>query len=281
MSWGDAWLHMFTTMSLGGLSSYDASFSAFQSPLLEWTCVVFMMLASGSFALYFAAFIHGSLGVVVRDHEWCSTMMLLILAGLLVTLILLVRGVVSDPLDALRLAFFNLVSIASTTGFATTDYTQWPIFIPVFMLMLSGVTTSAGSTGAGIKMARLIILFKQTQREIFRLLHPRAVHPLLIGGESIRNDVVFSMLAFLLVYGGTVLVMTFSLLLFDRSLDIAFSAVVASINNTGPGLGAIGPAGNYSLFSTPELLILSLAMILGRLEILAFFAIFTPEFWRQ
>jgi trk system potassium uptake protein TrkH len=89
------------------------------------------------------------------------------------------------------------------------------------------------------------------------------------------------MLAFLLVYGGTVLVMTFSLLLFDRSLDIAFSAVVASINNTGPGLGAIGPAGNYSLFSTPELLILSLAMILGRLEILAFFAIFTREFWRQ
>jgi trk system potassium uptake protein TrkH len=281
MSWGDAWLHMFSTMSLGGLSSYDASFAAFESPLLEWICVLFMMLASGSFALYFAAIIRGSMAVVLRDHEWRATMILLTGASLLVSLILLFRGVVSDPFDALRLGFFNLVSIASTTGFATTDFSQWPVFIPVFMLMLSGVATSAGSTGAGIKMARLLILLGQTQREIFRLLHPRAIHPLVIGGGAVRNDVVFSMLAFLLVYGATVLVMTFLLLLFDRSLDTAFSAVVASINNTGPGLGEIGPAGNYSIFSTPELYLLSLAMILGRLEILAFIAIFTREFWRQ
>lgn len=281
MSWGDAWLHMFTTMSLGGLSSYDASFGAFQSPLLEWICVVFMMLASGSFALYFAATIRGSVGVVLRDTEWRATMLILAASSLLVTLTLLMRGVVSDPLEALRLATFNLVSIASTTGFATTDFSQWPVFAPVFMLMLSGVATSAGSTGAGIKMARLMILLKQTQREVFRLLHPRAVHPLMMGGEAVRNDVVFSMLAFLLVYGATVLAMTFSLLLFDRSLEVAFSAVVASINNTGPGLGEIGPAGNFSIFSTPELLILSLAMILGRLEILTFLVIFTREFWRQ
>lgn len=281
MSWGDAWLHMFATMSLGGLSSYDASFGAFQSPLLEWICVVFMMLASGSFALYFAATIRGSVGVVLRDTEWRATMLILAASSLLVTLTLLMRGVVSDPLEALRLATFNLVSIASTTGFATTDFSQWPVFAPVFMLMLSGVATSAGSTGAGIKMARLMILLKQTQREVFRLLHPRAVHPLMMGGEAVRNDVVFSMLAFLLVYGATVLAMTFSLLLFDRSLEVAFSAVVASINNTGPGLGEIGPAGNFSIFSTPELLILSLAMILGRLEILTFLVIFTREFWRQ
>jgi trk system potassium uptake protein TrkH len=149
------------------------------------------------------------------------------------------------------------------------------------MLLLSGVATSAGSTGAGIKMARLVILTQQARREIFRLLHPRAVHPLVINGETVRNEVVFSVMAFMLVYGGTVLMMTFLLLLADNSLDVSFSAVVACINNMGPGLGEIGPAGNFSGFDAVELLVLSLAMILGRLEMMAFLAIFSLEFWRE
>jgi trk system potassium uptake protein TrkH len=149
------------------------------------------------------------------------------------------------------------------------------------MLLLSGVATSAGSTGAGIKMARLVILLKQVQRETLRLLHPRAVHPLIINGESVRNETVFSVMAFMLVYGGSVLLMTLVLLLTDNNLVTAFSAVVACINNMGPGLNEIGPAGNFTVFDSFELLVLSLAMILGRLEIMAFLAIFTFEFWKE
>lgn len=281
MSWGDAWLHMFTTMSLGGLSSYDASFGAFQSPLLEWICIFFMFVASGSFALYFVAIVRRDPRLVVIDPEWKGSMLLMLVASLMVAAILIGRDVISDPLEAVRAALFNVVSVASTTGYSTTDFSQWPVFAPVFMLLLSGVATSAGSTGAGIKMARLVILTKQVQREIFRLLHPRAVHPLVIGGESVRNEVVFSVMAFMLVYGGSVLLMTFLLLLTDNSLDVSFSAVVACINNMGPGLEEIGPAGNFSGFSSFELMVLSLAMVLGRLEMMAFLAIFTPAFWRE
>jgi trk system potassium uptake protein TrkH len=281
MSWPDAWLHMFSTMSLGGLSSYDASFGAFQSPTLEWICIFFMFVASGSFALYFVAIVRRDFRLVARDPEWQGSMLLMLLSSLLVAGLLIFRSVIEDPAVALRTALFNVVSVASTTGYSTADFSQWPVFAPVFMLLLSGVATSAGSTGAGIKMARLVILTQQARREIFRLLHPRAVHPLVINGETVRNEVVFSVMAFMLVYGGTVLMMTFLLLLADNSLDVSFSAVVACINNMGPGLGEIGPAGNFSGFDAVELLVLSLAMILGRLEMMAFLAIFSLEFWRE
>ncbi len=194
---------------------------------------------------------------------------------------LLVHGVVEDPLEALRMATFNTVSMGSTTGYSTTDYNQWPIFAPVLMLLLSGVATSAGSTGAGIKMARLVILVKQTRREIMRMLHPRVVDPLIIDGELVANRTIFAVLAFMLVYGGTILGLTFILLLTNMPLDTAFSAIVASVNNAGPGLNEIGPAGNYASLSEFQINICSLAMILGRLEMMSFLAIFTFEFWRE
>ena len=161
------------------------------------------------------------------------------------------------------------------------DYTTWPIFAPVLILMLSGVATSAGSTGAGIKMARLIILIKQTRREVMRMLHPRAVNPLMINGEPVANGVIFAALAFMLVYGGTILVLTGLLLLTDMPLDTAFSAIIATVNNAGPGLNEIGPAGNFSGLTALQLNICSAAMILGRLEMMSILAIFTVEFWRE
>jgi len=149
------------------------------------------------------------------------------------------------------------------------------------MLLLSGVATSAGSTGAGIKMARLVILIKQTRREIMRMLHPRVVDPLMVNGKPVANRTIFSVLAFMLVYGGTVLVLTFILLLTDMPLDTAFSAIVASVNNAGPGLNEIGPSGNYAGLSAFQVNVCSIAMILGRLEMMTFLAIFTFEFWRD
>lgn len=281
MTWGDAWLHMFSTMSLGGLSSYDDSFGHFQSPLLEWIAIVFMLIASGSFALYFVALSKRKVLLVFRDPEWIGTLILLLGCSMAITMLLLAHEVYVDPLEALRVATFNTVSIGSTTGYSTVDYNQWPIFAPVLMLLLSGVATSAGSTGAGIKMARLIILIKQTRREIMRMLHPRVIDPLMVNGEPVANRTIFAVLAFMLVYGGTILTLTFVLLLTDMPLDTAFSAIVASVNNMGPGLNEIGPAGNYAGLTDFQVNVCSVAMILGRLEMMSFLAIFTFEFWKE
>ena len=281
MSWGDAWLHMFSTMSLGGLSSHDDSFGYFQSPALEWVAIFFMLIASGSFALYFVALSKRRVLLVFRDPEWIGTLFLLLGSSLLIAFILLLHNVYDDPMQALRIAIFNTVSIGSTTGYSTADYNQWPIFAPVLMLLLSGVATSAGSTGAGIKMARLVILIKQTRREITRMLHPRVIDPLMVNGEPVANRTIFAVMSFMLVYGATVLLLTFVLLLTDMPLDTAFSAIVASVNNTGPGLNEIGPSGNYAGLTEFQINVCSIAMILGRLEMMSFLAIFTFEFWRD
>jgi trk system potassium uptake protein TrkH len=219
--------------------------------------------------------------IIIRDPEWIGTLFLLMGSSVLVALVLTVHGVYDDPLQALRVAMFNTVSIGSTTGYSTTDYNQWPIFAPVMMLLLSGVATSAGSTGAGIKMARLIILIKQARREITRMLHPRVIDPLMVNGEPVANRTIFSVMSFMLVYGATILSLTFILLLTDMPLDTAFSAIVASVNNTGPGLNEIGPSGNYAGLTVSQINVCSIAMILGRLEMMSFLAIFTLEFWRD
>lgn len=281
MGWADAWVHMFTTMSLGGLSSHDESFAHFNSPTLEWIAIFFMLIASGSFALYFVALMKRRAGIIFRDPEWLGSIGLMVFASMAIFAVLAANGTFSMSLDVYRMVLFNTVSIASTTGYATTDYTQWPIFAPILMLMLSGIATSAGSTGAGIKMARLVILVKQTRREIFKMLHPRAVSPLVINGDMVANKTVFAVLAFMLVYGGTIIALTFLLLLTNLSFDTAFSAIVACVNNAGPGLNEVGPAGNYAGLTDFQVSICSIAMILGRLEMMSFLAVFTVSFWRD
>ena len=277
----DAWMHMFTTMSLGGLSSHDASFGHFQSPRLEWIGIAFMLVASCNFALYFIALHKRSAARIWQDLEYRWTMAIMVGSSGLVAALLYARGVYSDPMEALRTASFNVVSIASTTGFASTDYNLWPRFAPVFMLLLSGVATSAGSTGAGLKMIRVIIVFKQAMRELARVAHPRAVSPVMIGGERVAPETVSACIAFMMVYGVVIIALTSLLLLSDLNFDAAFSAVVASVNNTGPGLNEVGPASNYKGLSDYQKWVCSFAMMLGRLEILTFLVMLSPSFWRR
>jgi trk system potassium uptake protein TrkH len=276
----DALMHMFSTVSLGGLSSHDQSFGYFQSPLLEAICIVFMLVASCNFALYFVAIRKGHWRDFWNDPELRATLFTLVGGGLLVAGLLWVKGVYA-PLDALRHGMFNLVSMASTTGYATVDYLGWPVFAPVFMLLLSGVATSAGSTGCGIKMVRMLILIKQARREMNRLVHPRAVQPVRLGDAVVDNRVIFSVLAFMLVYGATIFGLSMVLLLTDLDPVTAFSAVLASVNCAGPGLGGVGPASNFAVLTDFQLWVCTLAMLLGRLEILSFMALLTPAFWRR
>jgi trk system potassium uptake protein TrkH len=277
----DAAMHMFTTMSLGGLSPYDASFGQFRSPLLEWIAVVFMVVASINFALYFLVLRKRTIGVLFTDTEARGTLIVMVGSVLIVAVYLLWQGVYSDPLVALRYSAFNVVSIASTTGYATTDFNQWPSFAPWFMLMLCGMATSAGSTGAGIKMIRFIVLVKQARREMLRALHPAVVSPVRIRDAVVENNVIFAVLAFMLMYGTTVIALTFLLTISGLDVISAFSAVVASINNTGPGLNQVGPATNYGALNDFETWICTAAMLLGRLEMMSVFVLFTAAFWRK
>ena len=281
MTWLDAWAHMFTTLSLGGLSTHDASFGFFNSPLLEWIAIVFMLLASCNFALYFVALVKRQPLKVLRDPEWRASIGLLVGVSLMIAALLWFKGHPADLADIIRMSLFNVISIGSTTGYATVDYTQWPVFAPIVMIILSGIATSAGSTGAGIKMARLVILIKQARREMRAIIHPRAVQPVTLAGHPVDNRTIFSVLGFMLMYGGTIIVLTLLLLLTDMPFETAFSAVVASVNNMGPGLNEVGPAGNYASLSATQLWICTLAMLLGRLEILSFLVILTPGFWRK
>lgn len=280
MSPVDALMHMFATVSLGGMSSHDASLGYFQSVWLELVALVFMLLASCNFALYFVALRKGHWRGFWRDPEMQATLVALLGGGLLVAVLLWAKDVYS-PLDALRHGVFHVVSVATTTGFATVDYLHWPVLAPVFMLMLSGVATSAGSTGGGIKMVRMLILVKQARREMTRLVHPHAVQPVRLGGAVVESGAIFSIMAFMLVYGGTVIVLSMVLLLTDLDPITAISAAIASVNCVGPGMGGVGPSGNYTTLTNFQLWVCTLGMLLGRLEILSFMALLTPAFWRR
>jgi len=174
-----------------------------------------------------------------------------------------------------------MVSMATTTGFVTADFSLWPVFVAMWMLFLSCVIPITGSTGGGIKLFRALIMIKQFYREMFVLVHPAAVAPLKIAGHVVSNRVVNSVLAFIFVYFMTVVVLTFSLLATGMDLITALTGTVASINNAGPGLGQVGPATNYGSLSDLQTWIFTLAMFLGRIELFTFLILFTRSFWRK
>jgi trk system potassium uptake protein TrkH len=281
MSWLDAVVHSFTTMSLGGFSTHDASYGFFNSPLLEAITIVFMLIAGMNFATHFLALSKRSFEPYQRD--WEARWFLVALTGgtLLIAVFLWLNGVYPALATALRHAAFNVVSIGTTTGYASTDYNTWPIFAPMLMLLLCATASSAGSTGGGIKMIRTQLLLLQGWRELSRMLHPNAVIPVKLGDQVIPNKVLFSVLAFMALYGSSIIVMTMLLLFSGLDLITAFSAVIACITSTGPGLNQVGPATTYEVLTDIQIWILSLAMLLGRLEIFTVMVIFTPAFWRK
>jgi trk system potassium uptake protein TrkH len=281
MGWADAFMHMCSTMGLGGFSSHDASFGAFGSAAIEAVAIVFMLLAGINFALYFLVWRRRSLRAVLRDVEARAFLALMVLSVLGIALFLTAQGTYPTFAQSLRHAAFNVVSVATTTGFASVDYAQWPIFAPVFMLLLCCFATCAGSTGGGIKMSRAILLVKQARRELTRIMHPRSVNPVTLGQVVVSPSVMASVLAFMLIYGGTLIGMTLLLLLSGLDVVTAFTAVVACINNTGPGLGQVGPAGNFQGLSDFQTWVCTATMLLGRLELLSVLVLFTPAFWRK
>ena len=199
----------------------------------------------------------------------------------LVTALLVVDGTYQTTIEGLRHSVFNVVSIATTTGFVTEDYEKWAPLIAPLLLLLSCITCSTGSTGGGIKMFRTLLLVRQARRELKLLVHPSAVMPIRIGGQSIPDRIVYSVLAFIFLYFIVVVALTFAMLLTGLDLVSSLSAVLGSINNMGPGMGKIGPAFNFSVLSDAQTWICTAAMLLGRLETFSVLVLLTPTFWRK
>jgi trk system potassium uptake protein TrkH len=281
MNWFDAVVHSFTTLSLGGFSSHDASFAYFNSPAIEATAILFMILGGVNFGTHFLAFRKVSLAPYRTDPEARVYLTLLAASVFGIAYFLLANHVYASFWTALRHSAFNVVSIATTAGFVGADFNQWPIFAPVWMLFLCCFATCSGSTGGGIKMIRAELMVRQAAREIMSIIHPRAYIPLKLAGQRIENHIIFAVLAFMLIWGGSVIAMT--MLLTASGLDVisAFSAVIACLCNTGPGLNQVGPAATYASLNDFQIWICTVAMLIGRLELLTLFIVFTPAFWRK
>jgi len=281
MNWFDAICHAFSVLSLGAFSTHDASIGYYHSPLIETVLAVFMVIAAVNFATHFLALHKGEPGTYARDPEARWMLFWIVLSGVLVSINVSLSGTYPDFLTTARYVAFNLVSMATTCGLVSTDYGQWPVFAPMWMLFLSCLCASTGSTGGGIKMFRSLVLCKQSLREMFTLVHPQAVAPLKIAGQLVPNRVVYSVLAFIFLYFITIVVLTFALLISGLDFMSSVTAIIASINNVGPGLNLVGPGGNYGTLSDFQLWMCTAAMFLGRVEIFTVLILFTPAYWRK
>lgn len=281
MNWFDAICHAFAAMALGGFSTHDANVGFFDSAPIEVVLTVFMLIAGLNFATHFLAFREKSLRPYRYDSEARALLALVLASCVGIALFLWLKGVYDDFWTALRHATFNLVSMATDCGFVTVNFDKWPIFAPLWMLFLSCICASSGSTGGGIKMIRTIVVYKQIVREMLKLLHPSVINPLKVGRLVIPNDVVFSVLSFTFLYLVSIVALTFILVASGLDFISSFSAIIACINNAGPGLNQVGPADNYMVLTDFQTWVCTFAMLLGRLEILTLLIIFTPAFWRK
>jgi trk system potassium uptake protein TrkH len=281
MSWIDALIHAFTVMGLGGFSSHDASFGHFDSLQLEIIAMIFALIAGMNFATHFLALRHRSLGVYRGDPEVRAFLAVVLGSCLVLALYLWGNAVYPDFASALRYASFNTISIATSLGLANYDYNAWPYFAALWMLFLGCFAPSAGSTGGGIKMMRMILLYRQVSRELSRLLHPAAALPIKLGGAIVPDKITYAVLAFFLVYVASIVILTFALVLSGLDTITAFTAVLATINNTGPGLGQVGPATTYAGLNDLQIWTCTFSMLLGRLELFTLLVVLVPAFWRK
>lgn len=278
MSWFDALCHAFSTVAIGGFSTHDASLGFYDQPPVLLVSSVFMVLSAINFGLHFLALQRRNVRVYAHDSETAFFMTVISLAAVVVCCLLLATETLSLE-ESLIHGLFQTISIATTTGFTTQDFSAWPLFLPILLLMLSFMGGCVGSTGGGMKAMRILLIFRQGMRELRQLLHPNAVIPLKIDARRVQTEVISAVWSFFAVYMFCFVLIWLGLLATNLDFISAFSAVVATMNNLGPGLG--GVANHYAAVSEPGKLILCLAMLMGRLEVFTLLVLFTPAFWRH
>ncbi|MEC9191112.1 MAG: TrkH family potassium uptake protein [Pseudomonadota bacterium] len=279
MSIFDAISHSFSTVAIGGFSTHDASIAYFDNPLIEFIAVFFMVVAGINFALHFLALQKRQLKHYLKDPEFQFYVFILGSVSLITVVVLAADGTFGSLFEALRRGLFQVVSFATTTGYATADFNSWPLFLPYVLLYAAIIGACAGSTGGGMKVIRILLIFKQGFREVQRLIHPRAIIPIKLGKKVMSDRIVESVWGFFAVYVMAFMVMLLALLTTGLDIITAFSAVGACINNLGPGLSDV--AQTYGALPGAAKWILCLAMLLGRLEVFTLLVLFTPMFWKR
>lgn len=279
MDWFNAISHSFSTVAIGGFSTHDSSLGHYDSSAIEAVAVVFMLLSGVHFGLHFIAWRSASLKGYVRDSEFRAYVSLMLGLMVISTLYLAYNSTYETFAEALRHSVFHVVSIGTTTGFTTTGYSEWPGFLPVLLLFASFIGGCAASTAGGMKVIRFLLLVKQGIREVNRLIHPNARISIKINRNPLPENVMQAVWGFFSVYIAVFVV--FMLVLMARGYDqiTAFSAVAATLNNLGPGLGDV--AGTFKSLDDFSKWWLCLAMLMGRLELFTMLVILTPAFWRK
>ena len=279
MTFYDAINHSLTTMATGGFSTKNASIAHYQDPFIQYVIIFFMFMAGTNFTMtYFG--LHGKFRKVLRNEEFRFYLIFCVASSLIVGLIIFNLG--HDTFEkSIRDALFQIVSVVTTTGYVTHDYTSWTSFLTVVFFLLMFAGGSAGSTAGGVKLVRHILLIKNSLLELKRILHPSAIIPVRFNGKSVSRDITFNVLAFIMIYILIVCFGTIAVSSFGIDFNTSLGAVATTLGNIGPGIGDVGPVDNFAHLPTGVKWILSFMMLLGRLELFTVLILFTPFFWRK
>ena len=278
MSTFDAICHAFSTVAIGGFSTHDASLGHYEQNRVLLVSSVFMLLSAINFGLHFIALQRRNVRVYAQDSETAFFITVIASATVVVCCLLLTTETLGLE-DSVIHGLFQTISIATTTGFTTQDFSVWPLFLPILLLILSFMGGCVGSTGGGMKAMRILLIFRQGVRELRQLLHPNAVIPLKLDARRVQTEVISAVWSFFAVYMFCFVLIWLALLATNLDFISAFSAVVATMNNLGPGLGEV--ADHYGVVSEAGKLVLCIAMLMGRLEVFTLLVLLTPAFWRH
>jgi len=279
MNFIDSLIHTFGTLATGGFSTKNGSVEHFNSAYIDWVITFFMVAAGMNFVLHFRL-LTGQGRSLLKNSEFKAYLLIFAVATLTIAWILNLQVY---PLfkDALRYSAFQVASILTTTGFVSADYETWPHVAQAILFMLMFVGGCSGSTGGGIKVVRLVTLFKQATNEMKYLIHPKAIFPLRISGQVVPKNIVYAISGFFFLYIAILLIVTFIVCLSGVDLLSSLAAALATVGNIGPGFGLVGPTKNYAHFADPVKWLLSFAMLAGRLELYTVLVLFTPMFWKR
>ncbi|MEQ9232217.1 MAG: potassium transporter TrkG [Cyclobacteriaceae bacterium] len=279
MSFFDAINHALTTMATGGFSTHNESIAAFSSPLIQYIIILFMFLAGTNFTMtYFG--LHGQFLKVLKNEEFRFYLGFCLGISLVVGFIIF--GLGHDALEkSIRDALFQVVSVITTTGYITHDYTAWTPFITVLFFMLMFFGASAGSTAGGVKIVRHILLVRNSILELKRQIHPSAIIPVRFNGQTVSREIIYNILAFIMIYFSVFGIGSILIAMTGVDFMTAVGATATCLGNIGPGLGSVGPVDNFAHMPMAAKWLLSFLMLLGRLELFTVLLIFTPYFWRK
>ncbi|MDA3904357.1 MAG: TrkH family potassium uptake protein [Desulfuromusa sp.] len=280
MSFFDALCHSFATLATGGFSTKNGSIAAYDSSYIDGVITLFMILAGINFALHFQV-LRGKGREFFRSEELRVYLGIILVATVIIMIFNWTGGVYFHFAENLRYSIFQVSSIMTTTGFGTTDFELWPVIAQYILLLLMFIGGCAGSTGGGMKVARILLLFKHAQVQVFRLVHPRAVRLVKLGNRPVDKEVLQAILGFFAVFIGIFVIGSMLVAASGMDLVSSASAVVACLANIGPGLGSVGPADNFAHVPVFGKSVLIVCMLMGRLELFTVLVLFFPSFWRK